>query len=80
MARDRPSRPTMNAECQVTSAVTRNGRTGSPLIALSRVNVIQQSTPNSRSRPAACPTFSRIKDISRLLSDQAAKRLDLPPP
>ena len=71
MARDRPSRPTMNAECHVTSDEMRNGRTGSPLIALSRVNVIQQSTPNSRSRPAACPTFSRIRVMSGLLSDQS---------
>ena len=66
MARVRPPAETMKAECQVTCPGARKTSVGSPQISLSRVKVIQQSTPNSLRRPAACLTFSWIR-VMRLL-------------
>src|SRR5512140_2611675 len=77
MARVRPSAQTIKAECQVTGPGARKTRVGSPQISLSRVKVIQQSTPNSLRRPAACLTFSWMR-VMRVLRSSCGEAPELP--
>src|SRR5665647_3813852 len=76
MARVRPSAQTMKAECHVTGPGARKTRVGSPQISLSRVKVIQQSTPNSWRRPMDCLIFSWMR-VMRVLRSSSGETPEL---